>query len=429
MNEYVGANCWECLLRTVSPGPIATAALVLGGVLLTPGARVAGQEPSELELLEYQARQAETEGEALSDQADRLSNEAAELQRQLVALSKERMDVERELAALERDLALAEIRKATLEQQLATDRIKLEDALAALARLARANPPTLAVTPADAAHAARAALALEDVTRHLRARIAQSSAQIVELKNLGEHMIDQRQLLNDTQLTLLEQRDQILSVLNEKRRLEDQLRQDAGAQTEQAEHLNQEIETLGAAIELAERESVAYGAVEALNTVQAPIERPEPTIESPSEVTSRPPQNAQPFDNVVSAPVVGEIIRTFGEDRPGRPSTGIVYGISSRAQIVAVADSVVAFSGLLRGYGRILILELGPGYYVVLAGLGEVYVQKGQGVLAGEPIGEAPAIGDAMQELYVEFRKRNTPIDPYDWLIDERSPAVVEKPA
>ena len=72
-----------------------------------------------------------------------------------------------------------------------------------------------------------------------------------------------------------------------------------------------------------------------------------------------------------------------------------------------------------------LILNVGNGYYIVLAGMDRINVGLGQFVLAGEPIGAmgdgstktaaAVALGAAQPLLYVEFRKDGATIDPGPW--------------
>jgi septal ring factor EnvC (AmiA/AmiB activator) len=72
-----------------------------------------------------------------------------------------------------------------------------------------------------------------------------------------------------------------------------------------------------------------------------------------------------------------------------------------------------------------VILQMGGGYHVLLAGLRRADVTRGQFVLAGEPLGvlgegaegSVIALGDGNGQpiLYVEFRKDGQPIDPAPW--------------
>ena len=76
-------------------------------------------------------------------------------------------------------------------------------------------------------------------------------------------------------------------------------------------------------------------------------------------------------------------------------------------------DGTVIFAGPFRGYGNLIIVEHGDGYLSLMAGLGNIGVDLGQMLLAGEPIGQMDNQQNA--ELYVEIRKNNQPINPTAW--------------
>jgi septal ring factor EnvC (AmiA/AmiB activator) len=85
-------------------------------------------------------------------------------------------------------------------------------------------------------------------------------------------------------------------------------------------------------------------------------------------------------------------------------------------QVVAPAAGEVAYAGLFRSYGQVLILNLDGGYALVLAGLDAVSVQVGESVRAGQPVGEMSASATPAPELYVEVRRGGQPVDPGRWL-------------
>ena len=62
-----------------------------------------------------------------------------------------------------------------------------------------------------------------------------------------------------------------------------------------------------------------------------------------------------------------------------------------------------------------VIIHHSDNFHTLLAGLQKIDVEVGQFLLEGEPIG---AMGDDAdeQELYVELRKDNQPIDPAPWM-------------
>ncbi|UCE86148.1 MAG: peptidoglycan DD-metalloendopeptidase family protein [Deltaproteobacteria bacterium] len=128
----------------------------------------------------------------------------------------------------------------------------------------------------------------------------------------------------------------------------------------------------------------------------------------------------------LALPVSGSrITRGFGRvlDAQFRTATfrkGVDFEASIGEPVRAVAAGDVRFAGWFRGYGKMLILDHGDEYFTVSAHLGEVYVDVGDSVQAGEPIG---AVGDTGSLsgplLYFEIRRGGEPLDPSEWLRPE----------
>jgi septal ring factor EnvC (AmiA/AmiB activator) len=112
----------------------------------------------------------------------------------------------------------------------------------------------------------------------------------------------------------------------------------------------------------------------------------------------------------------------------GLAAKGITVQTRPNAPVVAAHDGKVIYAGPFRGYGRIIIIEHGQGFLTLLAGLGRVDVQTGQGLLAGEPVGtmkNAETIGDVKsRHLYIELRQDGAPVDPLAWLSTQRDTAI-----
>jgi septal ring factor EnvC (AmiA/AmiB activator) len=138
----------------------------------------------------------------------------------------------------------------------------------------------------------------------------------------------------------------------------------------------------------------------------------------------------------LSLPVNGTKIREFGApDGSGANEKGISIATRSGAQVTAPCDGWVVYAAPYRSYGQLLILNVGGGYHVLLAGMERITVDPGQFVLTGEPVAmmgsgtrvasvsaaavsaaaSSSAIGSAQPVLYIEFRKDGTPIDSTPW--------------
>jgi septal ring factor EnvC (AmiA/AmiB activator) len=121
-------------------------------------------------------------------------------------------------------------------------------------------------------------------------------------------------------------------------------------------------------------------------------------------------------------PVRGKVLEGFGfrELGPKRakvPHNGLTIDAKQGTEVKTVADGAVSYTGRLRGYGEIVILDHGGGYFTLYGHLDEVLCFKGQIVLQGDPIG---TVGDSGSlsgpQLYFELRENRVQVDPIPWL-------------
>lgn len=132
-------------------------------------------------------------------------------------------------------------------------------------------------------------------------------------------------------------------------------------------------------------------------------------------------KSAKPFieqKKMLSLPIRGKIIRGFGEtDRYGTKSRGFSIEALPSLLVKSPIDGVIVFAGKFRSYGNIIILNVGGGYHIFLAGFGTINVEKGQSILSGETLGYMPPhkAGKKYSYMYIEFRKDGKPIDPAPW--------------
>ena len=96
---------------------------------------------------------------------------------------------------------------------------------------------------------------------------------------------------------------------------------------------------------------------------------------------------------------------------------GFVLGSAILSTLVfALTAAGLAYAGVFRSYGQMLILDVGGDILVVVSGLDALYPEAGQWVLAGEPIGRMADQKSPSPELYLEIRRSGQPVDPEKWL-------------
>jgi septal ring factor EnvC (AmiA/AmiB activator) len=119
-------------------------------------------------------------------------------------------------------------------------------------------------------------------------------------------------------------------------------------------------------------------------------------------------------------PVIGVVVRGWGEQTDGGPAMGVSYAAPPDARVISPCGGRVVFAESFRSYGLLLIIDCGGGYHVVMSGFDRLNVKLGQSLLAGEPVGVMPNWEPGSEahrpSLYVELRHDGTPVNPAPWL-------------
>ncbi len=106
------------------------------------------------------------------------------------------------------------------------------------------------------------------------------------------------------------------------------------------------------------------------------------------------------------APVEGAPVERFGSG-----STGWQWRAAGQP-VIAPLSAEVIHAGPLEGWGQVVILDAGPGWRVVLSGLGALDVATGQRVETGQRLGQ----GSEGLPVLLELRREELPVDPSPWL-------------
>jgi len=121
-------------------------------------------------------------------------------------------------------------------------------------------------------------------------------------------------------------------------------------------------------------------------------------------------------------PTEGDVVAHFGRQKHPKFDTYVQRkGIEIRAGhgsvIRAVSDGVVAFADWMRGYGLLVIVDHGEGFFSLYAHASKLLVNVGDSIRGHQPIGE---IGDTgltgESTLYFELRQGSEAMDPLTWL-------------
>ncbi|MFQ5881786.1 MAG: murein hydrolase activator EnvC family protein [Candidatus Methylomirabilales bacterium] len=145
------------------------------------------------------------------------------------------------------------------------------------------------------------------------------------------------------------------------------------------------------------------------------------------KAVSRPPPSLPPspftaLKGKLPWPTEGELTSRFGRQENPKFKTVIFNkGIGIRAapgrEIQAIYDGMVLYADWFRGYGKLIIVDHGQGFYTLYAHASDLLVQVGDTVRAGQAIGRVGETGSLKgPQLYFELRHQGEPQDPLVWL-------------
>ena len=317
-------------------------------------------------------------------QAESLRQEIAKLDAQLAELRAVTAGGARGVSAKRLQLDALNQREAALRDEMGRNRNELARLLGALEMFRRDPPPALLVSPRSAQDAVRAAILIRAMQPALAQRATMLRARAEELQRLRRNITSVSEDLFTSESSLAEGRASIERELRDKSALERQLAADSADAGRRAQTLTDQLKALGA---------LDYN--RALYATAVPDRAP----------------------STLQAPVDGQLVRRFGErGADGQTAQGLSWRVAAGAVVKAPAPGVVEYSGPLKGWGGVLILNAGGGYHLVLAGLDRVAAASGRRVAAGEPVGGMADHGASTPELYLEVRRDGAPMDPARWL-------------
>lgn len=279
-----------------------------------------------------------------------------------------------ELARQRARLASLSAREALLAADVTDLRVQEARLLSGLQMMSREPPPPLLVPAGEALNTVRASILLKAAAPELRARV---------------------EALSDREADLVAQR-RAAALEAEALFTADSARGDYRADRESR------LARLEASA--ARAEAAARSARRDLEALATRLKALGATL--PVEVTDAA-SNALPAGRRrLDLPVQGEPTARFGQGSTGWRWQG------NRVVASAPAQARVAYAGELAGWDQVVVLDLGPGWRAVVAGLDELAVETGQSVQAGQRLG---AGGDTGEVLF-ELRHDERPVDPAAWL-------------
>ncbi|HEY8273145.1 MAG TPA: peptidoglycan DD-metalloendopeptidase family protein [Pseudolabrys sp.] len=410
--------------------PITLAAAVLAQERPAPAAQNETADPlktlkqrdEELKAARDEQRKSTEAEAALKREIEQIGADRTKLNQDLIDTAARLRGVETKVESTQERLKPLDENETSIRKSLDGRRAVIGEVLAALQRMGRQPPPALIASPEDALQSVRTAIVLGAVLPEMRREVESLANDLSELLAVRRKIDAEREQLKAEVAALDGERARMAALVEERQRQLTEREKVLEAERSRAGTLAQQVDNLKDLIAKLEQ---------GLNPATRELREAGRSDGRPALSAFRDPGRLAPaiaFASLrgrVPIPVNGVKLKEFGApDASGGSEKGISIATRAGAQVTAPADSWVVYAGPFRSYGQLLILNVGGGYHVLLAGMDRISVDLGQFVLAGEPvavmgngshIAAILATGSSQPVLYVEFRKDGVPVDPGPW--------------
>jgi septal ring factor EnvC (AmiA/AmiB activator) len=380
------------------------------------------QRDSELQAAREAQRQSAEAEAALKREIEQIGADRRKLNEALIDTAAKLRSVESKIAATEARLQPLDANEQVIRRSLEGRRAVIGEVLAALQRIGHRPPPALIASPEDALQSVRTAMVLGAVLPEMRQQVDALAHDLAGLIAVRKQIAEERERLNTEVASLGQERLRMTALIDERQKQEADREKALAAERTRAADLAKQVDNLKDLIGKLEQ------GLDATTRASRDAGRGGSALAALSDPGRLAPAVAfASLRGRVPIPVNGVKLKEFGApDGIGGVEKGLSVATRAGAQVTAPADGWVVYAGPFRSYGQLLILNVGGGYHVLLAGMDRISVDLGQFVLAGEPVAAMGngshiaailATGSSQPVLYIEFRKDGLPVDPGPWWV------------
>ncbi len=320
-------------------------------------------------------------------------------------LSRERAGLEGRIADLEQGIAVARAQLATERKRLTAKRESLGRRLVGLYKLGSAGSLRLLLASSSIAEFQRRRHSLGVLLQEDNARVAEFQESVSRLEALEISLQSQREELGGRREELERNRAKALSERENRLRVVRAVRQQRENYEQAVSELQGQSEQLEQMVGLIERRI-----------------RGQRLLLVPKDGVRRALAD---FKGSLLPPVPGPLLARFGRQVSERFATvtfnnGIEIGAAPGTPVQAVFGGAVVFAERFKGYGNLIIIDHGEGYYSVYAHCDRLRKAAGDPVEAREVVAWVGESG--LQEgpsCYFEIRHHGKAVDPLDWLLPQ----------
>ena len=94
--------------------------------------------------------------------------------------------------------------------------------------------------------------------------------------------------------------------------------------------------------------------------------------------------------------------------------------VKPETTIITPKKGLIVYANFFKGYGQLVIIDLGDGYHLVISGLEKIQCLVGDWLEKGELIGSMGSLTEN-ESIYIEIRYKGKTLNPNKWLLYTKS--------
>ena len=108
-------------------------------------------------------------------------------------------------------------------------------------------------------------------------------------------------------------------------------------------------------------------------------------------------------------------LKNIEKIRTDTSKKGILLTLKKKSFLTTPRDGLVVYADSFKGYGNMVILDLGNNYHIIYSGLTNIMCSEGDWLNTGNILGEIK-MKYKVNEVYLEVRFKGKTLDPSNWL-------------
>lgn len=378
-------------------------------------AKQAGAVPESIDAA--RAKQQETQGniekirssiESTSQDREKIRSELKKSETEIRAVRQKLRTIRTQRSKAERELGIQKQRVVGLESELALEQRALESI-----NRQRVELQTQTKSPGWASSDPNQAMRRETMLQILAKRSQES------IKRLEKSQKALNKALADSKRT----GDKLNKMLSAEREEQTRLNNERRERQRTAAKLDRELIVLSGSLQKLKKDEARLG------NLITNIQKHEAAKQSKALASAAPRKYSESSGAAAAkvqaaaglvSPVQGDIAARYGQKRGGDDKMGTwkgtLFSVTGVKPVHAVRGGKVVFADYLKGYGNLLIIDHGKGYFSVYGNNAELEKDIGDSVRSGEVISHVGKGSGSVSVLYFEMRHNGKPIDPTGWI-------------